>query len=318
LPAPNTYTVKALRATFTLTASNAVFPGTSANVLQVTGLRMSVHIQAAGAAMSTQVSMRIYGMSQQDMNALAVVNVLNGTSEFINNTVLVEASPDGGQSWSAVFAGAIVQAGPDYTDQPDVYLSVQAQTGFYEAIATALPTSFPGSTDVATAVSVIAAKMGVPFQNNGVNAVLPGGGYFAGSLLNQLQRICDAAHVAYVQDGPQNTVTIAPWGSPRTIEAPFVLTPSSGLDGYPRVRGDGFIEVRSIYNPAFLLLGPITIAGSDTIVGQNAPTTYNSRANGNWIIGTMTHALETQKPGGMWFTDMVLYPANSQVATAAP
>ena len=311
------YTVKVLRATFTLTASNAVFPGTAANILQVAGLRMSVHIQEAGAAMSTQVSMRIYGLAQQDMNALAVVNVLNGTSEFINNTVLIEASSDGGASWSAVFAGAIVQAGPDYSEAPDVYLSVQAQTGFYEAIAPALPTSFPGSTDVATAVSVIAAKMGVPFKNNGVNQVLPGGGYFAGALLNQLQRICQAAHIAYSQDGPQNTVTITPWGASRDDAAAFVLTPSSGLVGYPRVRGDGFIEVRSIYNPAFLLLGPLTISGSDTVVGSNAPTTYNSRADGNWIIGTMSHALESQKPGGLWFTDMILYPVNSQAATAA-
>ena len=310
----STYTVKVLRATFTLTGNNAVFPGTQANVLQVVGLRMSVHVQAAGAAMSTQVSMRIYGMAQKDMNALSVINVLNGTSEFINNTVLIEASSDGGNSWSVVFAGAIVQAGPDYADSPDVYLSVQAQTGFYEAIAPALPTSFPGATDVGTAVGVIAAKMGVPFVNDGVNQVLPGGGYYSGSLLNQLQRICQAAHIAYSQDGPQNTVTITPWGVPRTTPAPFILTPTSGLVGYPRVRGDGFIEVRSLYNPAFLLLGLVTIADSDTVVGSNAPTTYNSQANGDWKIGTMTHALESQKPGGAWFTDMVLYPRDSQVA----
>lgn len=311
-----TYTVKALRATFTLTGSNAVFPGTNANVLQVTGLRMSVHIQAAGAAMSTQVSMRVYGMAQQDMNALAVINILNGTPDFINNTVLIEASSDGGLSWTAVFAGSIIQAGPDYSEPPDVYLSVQAQTGFFESIAPALPTSFPGSTDVGQMVSVIAAKMGVPFVNNGVNQVLPGGGYYSGSLLNQLQRICQSAGIAYTQDGPQSTVTITPWGSARTIE-PFILSPTSGLEGYPRVRGDGFIEVRALYNPAFLLLGPITISGSDSVVGTNTPTTYNSRADGNWLIGTMSHVLESQKPGGAWFTEMVLYPANSPVPAAA-
>lgn len=305
------YTVKALRFTFTLTGSNAVFPSapsqSAANVLQVTGLRAMVHVQAAGAAMSTQVSARIYGLSQADMNALAVVNILNGTSEFINNTILIEASNDGGQSWQAVFAGVIVQAGPDYTEAPDVFLSVQAQTGFYEAIAPALPTSFPDSTDVGQICSVIAAKMGVPFVNNGVSQKLPGAQYFSGSLLNQLQRVCLAAHVAFTQDGPQSTVTITPWGSPRMI-SPVTLTPQSGLVGYPKVRGDGFIEVRALYDPAFLLLGILTISGSDVIVGSNVPTTYNSRANGSWQIGTMSHVLESQKPGGAWFTDMVLYP----------
>ena len=312
----NSYTVKALRATFTLTGSNAVFPGTTANVLQVTGLRMSVQIQAAGAAMSTQVSMRVYGMAQKDMNALAVVSILNGTPGFINNTVLIEASSDGGISWSAVFAGAIVQAGPDYNDPPEVFLSVQAQTGFYEAIAPALPTSFPGATDVAQMVSVVAAKMGVPFVNNGVNQIMPGGGYFSGALLNQLQRICQAAHIVYVQDGPQSTITISPWGSARAVPA-FTLSPSNGLVGYPKIRGDGFIEARSLYNPAFLLLGAITIQGSDAVVGSNVPTTYNSKADGNWIIGTLTHNLESQKPGGAWFSDMLLYPSTAPVPAAA-
>lgn len=309
MPAPSTFTVKNLRVTFTLTGNNAVFPGTTSNKLQLVGLRTSVHIKAAGAAMSTQVSLQIYGMSPDDMKALAVVPVLNGTPGFINNTVLIEA--DGGSGYTAVFAGAIVLAGPDYADLPDVYLSVQAQTGFFEAIAAALPTSFPGSTDVATAASVIAAKMGVPFRNNGVSQVLPGGGYYSGALLDQLKRICQAAHIAYVQDGPQSTVTISPWGAARSDVPAFTLSPTSGLDGYPRVRGDGFIEVRAIFNPAFVLLGPITIEGSDVVVGGNVPTTYNSQANGNWIIGTMTHHIESNKPGGAWFSDLLLYPANS-------
>lgn len=312
--ATSTFTVKALRATFTLTGSNAVFPGTTANVLQVTGLRMSAHVQAAGAAMSTQVTLRVYGMAQADMNALAVINILNGTSGFINNTVLIEASSDGGASWQAVFAGAIIQSGPDYNEPPDVYLSVQAQTGFFEAIAPALPTSFPGATSVAQMVSVVAAKMGVPFINNGVTQTLPGASYYSGSLLNQLQRICQAAGITYVQDGPQNTITITPWGTPRASAVPFVLSPTSGLVGYPKVRGDGFVEVRSLYNPAFILLGPITIKGSDTVVGSNTPTTYNSKADGNWQISTMQHALESQKPGGAWFTDMVLLPVNAPAA----
>jgi hypothetical protein len=310
----NTYSVKALRATFTLTGSNAVFPGTSANVLQVTGLRMSMHMQAAGAAISTQASLRVYGMAQADMNALAVTSILNGTGTpgFINNTVLIEASSDGGQSWQAVFAGAIVQAGPDYSEPPAAYLSVQAQTGFFEAIAPALPTSFPVSTSVAQMVSVVAAKMGVPFINNGVNQTLPGGTYYPQPLLGQLKAICAAAHIAWVQD--HAGITISPWGTPRAAAVPFILSPSSGLVGYPKVRGDGFVEVRSLYNPAFLLLGPITIQGSDTVIGSNTPTTYNSKADGNWQISTMSHALESQKPGGAWFTDMLLLPQNSPAA----
>ncbi len=315
----SSFTVKNIRVTFTLTGSNAVFPANTsespANQLQLSGLRTSVQIKAAGAAMSTQVSMQIYGMAEADMKALAVVSVLNGTSGFINNTVLIEA--DSGNGFVAVFAGSIIQAGPDYSNLPDVFLSVHAQTGFFEAIAPALPTSFPGATDVGLMVSVIAAKMGKPFQNNGVSQVLPGGGYFSGSLADQLRRICKAAHIAYTQSGPQETIIISPWGSPLDI-APFVLSPTSGLFGYPQVRGDGFVEVRAIFNPAFQLLGPITIEGSDVVVGTNLPTTYNSQANGNWIIGQMTHVLESVKPGGAWFTDMVLYPANSPTPGALP
>lgn len=199
---------------------------------------------------------------------------------------------------------------------PDVCLEVHAQTGFYEAIAAALPTSFPGSTSVADKVSVVAAKMGVPFQNDGVDLVSSGASYYSGSLLNQVQAICEEAHIAYVQDGPQSAITITPWGSPRSVVKP-VLTPQSGLVGYPKVRGDGFVEVRSLYDPAFALQGPITIQGSQVVVGSNVPTTYNSQANGDWIIGVLSHYLEANKPGGAWFSDMVLYPVNAPAPAAA-
>ena len=67
------YTVKNLRVTFTLTNSNAVFPGTSANQLQVTGLRMSAVIKGAGLPAFPEASIRIYGLAQQAGGVARVV-----------------------------------------------------------------------------------------------------------------------------------------------------------------------------------------------------------------------------------------------------
>src|SRR6267142_3652162 len=112
------YSTKNLRVTFTLTGSNAVFPGTTANKLQISGLRMSAVIKLPGLPSFPEASLQIYGMAQQDMNALAIVRVQGGKPEYTFNTVQIEA--DSGNGFTFVFSGQIFQAGPDYSDLPNV------------------------------------------------------------------------------------------------------------------------------------------------------------------------------------------------------
>ena len=303
----STYTVKNLRITFTLTNSNAVFPGTNANQLQVSGLRTSAVIKGAGLPAFPELQLRIYGLAQQDMNALAIVPVQGGKPEYTFNTVQVEA--DSGSGFSFIFSGQIFEAGPDYVDAPDVCLFVHAQSAGFDQLTPANPTSYPGTANVADIVSNIASKMSMAFENDGVTGTLTNA-YYSGTLTSQLRRVCKDAGINFAIEN-QNLLVISPAGVARTSVPAFVLTPSSGLVGYPKVLGNGYLDVRSLFNPAFRQNGPLTIKGSDVVIDPGLPSTLNSLADGNWIIGPLTHTLECRKPGGAWFSDLRLYPPNA-------
>lgn len=310
--AASSFTRKQLRATFTLNNNNAKFYG-GGNVLTLTGLRMLATIKGTAMPAFPEASLRIWGMSQADMNSLAIVQVQGGKPEYSLNSVLIEANS--GNGWGSVFAGQIFSAGPDYSQLPNVSLSVTAITGGFDLLNAAQPTSYPGTTSVATIVSNIAAKMGVAFQNDGVSTTLPGG-YYSGTLSNQLRRVCADANIDAAWEGsdatnpdatPTGLLTITPKGVARQIST-VVLTPKSGLEGYPQVLGNGYLQVRSIYNPQFRTLGPVTIQGSDVVIDPNLPKTLNTLADGSWIIGPLVNALSAELPNGPWFTDMLMYP----------
>lgn len=308
--AGSSYTVKNLRITFTLTNSNAVFPGTNANQLQVSGLRISVVVKGAGLPAFPEASIRIYGMAQQDMNALAIVPVQGGKPEFSFNTVQIEA--DSGNGFSFIFSGQIYQAGPDYSGAPDVCLFVHAQSAGFDQLTPANPTAYPGTANVADIVNNIASKMSMAFENDGVSGTLTNA-YYSGTLTDQLRSVCKDAGI-YASIENQNLLVISPAGVARTNVPSWVLSPTSGLVGYPEVLGNGYLNVRSIFNPAFRQNGPVTIQGSDVVIDPALPKTLNTLADGDWIIGPLTHLLESNKPQGLWFTDMKLYPPNAAPA----
>lgn len=316
MPPSNSFTQKKLRVTFTLTNNNAKFYG-QGNVLQLTGLRMLATVKGTAMPAFPEMSLRIYGMSQADMNSLAIVPVQGGKPEYSFNSVLLEA--DSGNGWGSVFAGQIINAGPDYSQLPNVSLTISAITGGFDLLNAAQPTSYPVGTDVSVIISNIAAKMGVAFQNDGVSVHLSNP-YYTGTLSNQLRRACSDANIDASWEG-QGTgsdatnadstatglLTITPKGVARSIDT-ILLTPKTGLQGYPAVLGNGYLQVRSLYNPQFRTLGPVTIQGSDVVIDPNLPKTLNSLADGSWIIGPLTNLLSAEFPNGPWFTDMLLYP----------
>lgn len=285
------FTAKQLRFTFVL-SNNATFEGTSSNQLVVAGLRAVVEMKGAGLPAFPQASMRIYGLRQDDMNALTALAFR--TFGLQKNSVLIEANS--GDGWSTVFAGQIMTAMPDYTSMPDVSILVQAQTGGFELINPATPAAYVGATDVAVIVAAIAAKMGVAFENNGVTTRLDSP-YFPGTLGEQLRAVVAQSGISCYQEAA--LIAIAPPGVPRATPV-WVLSPDTGLIGYPAFDSYGFVRIKALYNPAFRFGGRIRIEGSDV-----------PRTNGEWIIGAITNNLESVKPSGNWFTEMTVYPPGS-------
>lgn len=274
---------KQLRVSFTL-ANGATFEGTDANTLIVTGLRCIVNVKAAGASAWTAASVQIFGMRQSDMNALTMLAWKSDAMQ--RNRMIVEAND--GSGWRNVFSGTIFEAGPDYSAMPDVALHVQATALFLESLVPNAPTSYPNPADAATIVSNLAAAMGRVFENNGVDVTLPPM-YLAFTYPEQLRKVAEAAGIDIYDDG--EVLAICPRGQPR--RTPEVrITSSSGLVAQPTIDAQG-VQLQTLYNPAYRFGGPVTIADTDI-----------PRANGRWFIYALDHFLESERPGGAWFSSL--------------
>jgi hypothetical protein len=140
------YAQKLLRITLAL-SNNAVFAGTDSNTLTLSNLRCVARLKSGGFPAFPEAEVLVYGMLQADMNALVALAFV--TQGYERNTMIVEASSDGGASYSIVFCGQIVTAQPDYTSAPDVFLRITARTLFFESLNPAPAASYTGPTDVA-------------------------------------------------------------------------------------------------------------------------------------------------------------------------
>lgn len=289
------FAAKQLRFKFVL-SNGITFDQSNSNELTVTGLRATVRIKGSGFPAFPEADLRINGLRQQDMNALTALSFQ--TLGVERNTVIIEANGGDGNGWSSVFAGQIITAGPDYTSAPDVAFHAFARVLGFESINPATPTGYTGATDVAVIVQTIATKMGFgKIENTGVVGITLDSPYFANTLAEQLRTVVQQAGIDCYIDG--NVIAITLKGQPR-VTPTWVLTPSSGLVGYPTLDSRGFIGARSLFNPAFRFGGRVRIAGSDL-----------PRANGDWLIGTLSLLLESVKPGGAWFSDLLCYPPGS-------
>lgn len=290
---------KQLRVTFTLAPQgNALapqgntFPGTNSNTLILSGLRTIANLKGVVRYLPT-LDLEIYGMRQQDMNALSVIRFGPLNNSLQNNFVSVEAN--GGTGWVTVFAGTIIDASPQYQAMPDVYFHVQAMSGYLAGIKPATPMSYPNGVSIVTALDVIAQQMDLTLKNNGVTGNLGGSRYWAGSPKDQLEAVCKASNTDYYID-PNGTLQICPVGQARLNTPLVTLTPQTGLIGYPSIEQGG-IHVEALFNPLFLLASSIGISGSDV-----------PAANGTWVPYAMAHQLESVKFGGLWHTSIDANP----------
>lgn len=283
----NSYSGKLLRATLILPTAN--FPGTSSNTLTLVGYRMSATITGT-AAYPNQLNLIIYGMRQTDMNAVTILwGSATTTAAPARAFVQLEASPDG-KAWTQVFEGTFIEAQPDYQSIPDVGLRVMAQVGYGSQIQIAEPTSYPGNASVVQIAQYLAGKMGFAFENNGVTGTLSTP-YFPGTYMSQFKALCEHANLDFYFDG-NATLAICPKNQPRQNKPVPILTPETGLIGYPTIQRFG-IHVDALFTPALTRGGLIQVSGSQI-----------PSANGTWLTTTVTHRLDCLMPDGAWFSSV--------------
>jgi len=256
------------------------------------GHRVQLALVAMPSDAGGQLSMRVFGLPLSAINELlAISNVAN---QAIGRNILHVDAGDAGKPLSRIFTGAILHSWGDFTQQPDVNLVIEASVQANAGLTVVQPFSYKGSIPVATVMQGFAKQGGWAFLNNGVTGTLLNP-VFTGSLRDQIRSCAAAVAIRYVVT-PGSTLVIYPKnGTATTSDSMPVLTPEAGLVGYPAFTQQG-ITARSIFLPDMYPSSPFQIQGSQIPM-----------ANRVWFTHVATHLLDSQTPGGSWFTDLEAY-----------
>ena len=266
---------------FVITLGTGKFGSSNNDTITLQGFRAIADIDKAGGMMMGTLRAKIFGVKQVDMNSVTTLMWKPGTR--IANTVEVFAID--GAAETLVFAGNIVNAWGDYQNMPDVYLHIQAQACYFNGLQAVQPLSIKGGIDVAVVMARIAKDMGLTFENNNVSIIL-NDVYVANTLKEQALELARAANFSlYIDD---KILAITNKYAPRKGVIPEISS-ASGLVGYPTFDGIG-VNFQTLFNPA------ITFGGSVKLV------TDLPQAEGEWIVTSVAHRLESEKPGGAWFS----------------
>lgn len=266
---------------FVVTLGTGKFGSSNNDQITMQGFRAIADIDKAGGMMMGTLRAKIFGVKQADMNSVTTLQWKAGL--LIPNTVEVFAID--GAAETLVFAGNIVNAWADYQSMPDVYLHIQAQSAFFNALKAIPPRSFKGRVDVASVMAQIARDLGYIFENNGVTTQLTDV-YLPNTGMEQAKDLARAAGCdLYLDD---KILAITPPNVPRKVIIPLI-SPASGLVGYPTFDGVG-VNFQTLFNPAVTFGGSVKL---ETDVQQAA---------GEWVVTSVGHRLESEKPGGAWFS----------------
>jgi len=266
---------------FVITLGTGKFGSSNNDQITLQGFRAIADIDKAGGMMMGTLRAKIFGVKQVDMNSVTTLQWKPGT--LIPNTVEVFAID--GAAETLVFAGNIVNAWADYQSMPDVYLHIQAQSAFFNALKAIPPRSFKGRVDVASVMAQIARDLGYTFENNGVTTQLTDV-YLPNTGMEQAKDLARAAGCdLYLDD---KILAITPPNVPRKVIIPLI-SPASGLVGYPTFDGVG-VNFQILFNPAVTFGGSVKL---ETDVQQAA---------GEWVVTSVGHRLESEKLGGAWFS----------------
>ena len=289
----SSFVQRVLRVTFRLGQVNGTQPtfqgSGGANQLTLSGLRCSAAITQTGGISQGALDLRIYGMTESQMNQLSQVQGAP-IRQPPGNSVTVEAGTAAGLS--QVYAGTINGAFIDYTGSPQVPLHVLGLAAYEAAVKAVPPSSYKGGADVAVIMGNLAKTMGFQYENNSINGIILSNSYFPGSAYQQAQACANAAGIEMTVDN--GTLAIWPRDGSRGGSVPLI-SPGTGMKGYPVQTLTG-IELETLFNPSVKF-------GSRVQVQSSRQT-----ACGTWKVIQLSTILESETPDGAWFQRLTLVP----------
>ena len=254
------------------------------NKLDVPGLRASVTVTKEGGNSLATATVKAYGLSLAVMNKLSILGKpLVGVRA---NTITIYAYDEGAAPVD-IFTGLINEAWIDGTSAPHIAFVLSAFDGLETAVKPTPPASYKGTVDLAIVVENIAKTMGKTLENSGVSVKVPNC-YLHGSPLSQLQEAARWGNFNCVIEG--DVVAIWPARGVRGGQ-PTPVNVETGLVGYPMIAETG-VELVSLFNPLVSVGRSIEVKS------------IFERANGKWTVSRVVHDLESETPGGKWYSNI--------------
>jgi hypothetical protein len=289
----------------------ATFAGTGSDTVTLRDHRCSVRISNSGGQAGSRASISVWGMTPSLMNQLSTLGMV--IQQVPQNTLTVAAGDDA-SGMSTRFVGTITDAYGDYNAAPDVPFIFECLAGAAENVIPFPASSYPGAADVATILSAIAQRAGWGFENSGVNVVLSRP-YLAGSALDQVRRVAEAARInaqlvvgaGQSSAGPGNVLAIWPrYGTRSALGVPLLAPkPNGQMISYPSYTQQG-IMVKNLFDPRLAMGGQFRLETS-------LPQTSKS---GIWNIFKLDEALDALLPKGHWMS--TVYGYNPQFPAPIP
>lgn len=273
----------------TISLGTGQFGDTGANTVTLSGLRIKAEIQQFGGDAMPQVQLLVYGLPPTMINQLTTIGPINSAVMY-RNSVLIAAG-DSGSALTTIYNGTIWQAWGDFNQIPDAALNIAAVGGLAASLKPVGASSYPGSADVGTIMRALAKTAGLNFVNNGVSVQLSNP-YFPGTALAQIRECAQAADIYFAIDN--GALQIWPKGGSRNSSVPLI-SPSTGMVGYPTFSSNGLM-LTTTFNPSVVIGGLIQVQSSIT------------PANGQYVATQISHSLESNTPGGQWFTHILGVP----------
>lgn len=276
------FTEKRLKVVITLADDSCtVFDSSGNNTLTIETLRMTATTLICNRQAS-QLDLKIYGMRAHDMDAL--------TSAWIDSNAIrdnrVELYADNGDGYKLVFKGTIIEAQPLYKMAPDVPFQILGMISYFNTIEVSQPLAYSGTVSMKTIGQDLAGKMGLSFASEGIDGINLNNPNYPGTVFDQLRDACYDAKVDFYFQG--TTLVFTPVEKPFSNTPTVVLSPTSGLVGYPEYGRRGLI-VTAFYDPAFLCGSAIEIQNS-AVKGTN----------GRWYPFSAQFNLSANFPRGPW------------------
>jgi len=273
------FSEKLINVTFKLGTGS--FGESGIDTATVSNLRVRASIHQAGGASMGQCHLTVYGLPPSMLNQLTALRkqIMMLRKDFVS----VEAGDSNGTS--LIFQGQITEGWTNLNSIPNSVLQMAAYSGAFEAVKPVTATSYPGAANVDDIMKTIAGKMGLAYQNNGVSVSLSRP-YFSGTGREQAQACAEHADINWLIEN--GTLFIWPKGSAKgTIKTP--VSADTGMVGYPAFDGVG-VSITTLFNPQITYGSYVDV---DSVIKQ---------ANGEWYVYSVSHDLESQTPGGQWFT----------------